>query len=349
MVVSDGNAVKRSDLWEGYDVLCERSIHLRSMKAAGSATGAAHDDRLKVRGATLIGPLQPVERQTLATVVLRRLMEFIDQGSLQPGDPLPPQHELARRLSVSRTVLREAMQGLASLGVIEIRPGSGCYVQERERRLDTDALLEAYTHEAALEVIEARMVIEVELAGLAALRATDDDLQRLEASLARIKRATARGRPTFALTAEFHRLLARTAHNGVLYRLAQLLRRPTLAEGVRVERELPDVAAHEHETHVRLYLAIRDRDEAAARRLMREHLETAHGWEQEIASLRAARQALSDAASPALLSEEPSPPLPSNPHPQPVPHCDGRGEPVHSVRVPPRPSQGERGQGGEGS
>jgi GntR family transcriptional repressor for pyruvate dehydrogenase complex len=293
----------------------------------------------------MIEPLQPVERQTLATVVLRRLMDFIEQGSLRPGDPLPPQHELARRLSVSRTVLREAMQGLASLGVIEIRPGSGCYVQERERRLDTDALLEAYTHETALEVIEARIVIEVELAGLAALRATDDDLQRLETSLARIKRATARRRPTFALTAEFHRLLARAAHNGVLYRVAQLLRRPTLAEGVRVERELPDVAAREHETHVRLYLAVRDRDEAAARRLMREHLETAHGWEQEIASLRAARQASSEAATPALPPVDSILSLPASPHPQPLAPCDERGERDLAAIVPPLPARRE-GAGG---
>jgi GntR family transcriptional repressor for pyruvate dehydrogenase complex len=190
------------------------------------------------------------------------------------------------------------MQGLESLGVIDIRPGSGCYVREPERRLDADALLEAYTHETALEVIEARMVIEVELAGLAALRATADDLKRLETSLARIKRAVARGRPAFQLTAEFHRLLARAAHNSVLNRVSHLLQRPIHAEGVRVEQELPDVSVYEYETHYRLFLAIRDRDEQRARALMREHLEIAHGWEDEIASLRVGRLGLPDAMVP---------------------------------------------------
>jgi DNA-binding FadR family transcriptional regulator len=75
----------------------------------------------------------------------------------------------------------------------------------------------------------------------------------------------------------------------VLYRLSQLLRRPIHAEGVRVEQELPDVARHEYETHYRLYVAIRDHDEQRAQALMREHLEIAHGWEDEIASLRAVR------------------------------------------------------------
>jgi GntR family transcriptional regulator, transcriptional repressor for pyruvate dehydrogenase complex len=231
--------------------------------------------------------LQPVERQTLATAVLRQLLEFIEGGGLCPGDALPPQYELARTLGVSRTVLREAMQGLASVGVVEIRPGSGCYVKEQRPLSDADALVEAYTHESALEVIEARLAIEVELAGLAARRATPDDIERMEVSLARIRRTAARGRPTYQLTAEFHRLLARAAHNGVLYRLAQLLRRPTLAEGVRVEQELPDVPTHEYESHLRLLEAVRDRDEGLARELMRQHLQVAHAWEQEITALRA--------------------------------------------------------------
>ena len=124
------------------------------------------------------------------------------------------------------------------------------------------------------------------MGGAIAARLALDQPKRV-ASLARIKRAVSRGRPTYQLTAEFHRLLARAAHNGVLYRVSQMLLRPTLAEGVRVERELPDVAAQEHETHLRLYMAIRDRDEAAARALMREHLEIAHGWEDEIAALKA--------------------------------------------------------------
>lgn len=238
--------------------------------------------------------LERVERQTLATVVLRRLMGFIESAALQPGDALPPQHELARQLGVSRTVLREAMQGLASVGVVEIRPGSGCYVKEPHRPTDPDALIEAYTHETALELLEARLTIEVELAGLAANRATDEDFARLEQCLLRIKRATVRGRPAYQLTVDFHRLLARAAHNSVLYRVAQLLRGPMLAEGVRVERELPDVPIHEHANHQKLYAALRSGDEQAARAAMKEHLETAHGWEDEIVSLRASR---SDAAS----------------------------------------------------
>jgi GntR family transcriptional repressor for pyruvate dehydrogenase complex len=229
--------------------------------------------------------LQPVERQTLAKVVMERLLEYVQGGSLQPGDALPSQHELARQLSVSRPVLREAMQGLASVGVIEIRPGSGCYVREPDRIVDPDTVFAAFTHETVLELLEARMVVDVELAVLAAQRATEDDLENMERTLERIKRTIARGKPTSQATADFHQALNRAAHNRVLYRMSQLLRQPQIAQGIRVERSLPDIAAHEYDTHRLLYDAVRRRDPAAARQLMREHLEVAHGWEEELAAL----------------------------------------------------------------
>ncbi len=230
--------------------------------------------------------LQPVERQTLATIVMQRLIEYIQGVPLQPGDPLPSQHELARQLSVSRPVLREAMQGLASLGIIEIRPGSGCYVRDPESLADPETLFEALTHEAALELLEARMVVEVELAGLAAQRATDADFQTMEKILARLKRAVARGQSTSGITSDFHQALARSGHNTILCKMAQLLTRPRMAQGIRVEHALPDIMAGEYDSHRLLYDAVRSRDPERARAAMKEHLEIAHGWEDRIAALR---------------------------------------------------------------
>ncbi|MGH2534814.1 MAG: FadR/GntR family transcriptional regulator [Thermomicrobiales bacterium] len=230
--------------------------------------------------------LQPVERQTLAKVVIERLMEYVRGGTFQPGDALPSQHELARQLSVSRPVLREAMQGLATVGLIEIRPGSGCYVRDLDGLADPDTLFEVFTHDAAIEVLEARMVVEVELAALAAERATEADLRQLEAILARLKRAVRRGQATVQITSDFHQALARAGHNSVLYRMAQRLTRPRITQGLRVEHALPDIAAGEYESHRRLYEAVRSGDPVRARAELRQHLEIAHGWEDQIASLR---------------------------------------------------------------
>ncbi|MCC6675217.1 MAG: FadR family transcriptional regulator [Thermomicrobiales bacterium] len=226
--------------------------------------------------------IEPVERRTLAGVVMQRIEDYVRDQPLGPGDPLPSQHELAHQLGVSRPVVREALQGLASRGVLEIRPGSGVYISDPAATPHDDVWLEIATHQAALEALEARMVIEVEMAALAAERATEDDFARMDRVLARIKRASSRGQPVARITGDFHRMLARSCHNSMLYRMSQSLARSLVSQGIRVEQALPDVLAGEYENHLRLREAIASRDPNRARAEMRLHLELAHGWEEQV-------------------------------------------------------------------
>lgn len=233
-----------------------------------------------------IEPLRPVVKTTLTEQVMQRLMDHMQGGRLQPGDALPSQIALAQQLGVSRPVLREAMQRLVSIGMLEIRPGSGCYVGSRRLTPDPDTLFEMATHEAALETLEARLVVEVELAGLAAQRGHERDWQILAAILARLHLAAAAEGETASITAEFHRELARAGHNSVLFKMSQLLSRARAAQGVRIEQALPDVRAGEYGSHLRLYEAVRSGDPEEARREMRHHLEIAHGWEERVSALK---------------------------------------------------------------
>ncbi len=224
----------------------------------------------------------PVERRTLAGVVMQRIEDYVRDRPLGPGDPLPSQHELARQLGVSRPVVREALQGLAARGALEIRPGSGVYVSDPAAMPLEDGRLEIETHEAALEALEARMVLEVEMAALAAERATDDDFARMDQVLARLKRASARQQLVSRITLDFHRALARSCHNSMLYRMSQVFARAQVAQGIRVEQTLPDILAGEYENHLRLRDAVASRDPNRARAEMRHHLEVAHGWEDQV-------------------------------------------------------------------
>jgi GntR family transcriptional regulator, transcriptional repressor for pyruvate dehydrogenase complex len=169
--------------------------------------------------------LRPVERHTLAQQVMQRLVEYVSDGGLKPGDVLPSQHTLSKQLGVSHPVLREAMQGLASAGVLEIRPGSGCYVGRATERANPEVLFEILTHEAAQEALEARLVVEVELAGLAAKRAMESDFHAAERALERLREAVAEGRETSEFTLEFHRILASAGRNTFLQRMSELLDR----------------------------------------------------------------------------------------------------------------------------
>jgi GntR family transcriptional repressor for pyruvate dehydrogenase complex len=232
---------------------------------------------------TLIPPeMAPVERRTLAGVVMQRIEAYVRERSLGPGDPLPSQHDLARQLGVSRPVVREAVQGLAARGLLEIRPGSGVYVSDPTAQPMDDGRLEIETHQDALEALEARMVVEVEMAALAAERATVEDFARMDQVLARLKRASSRQQPTAQITSDFHRMLARSCHNAMLYRMGQLITRARVAQGIRVEQAMPDIAAGEYESHLKLRQAVASRDSQIARAAMRHHLEVAHGWEDQI-------------------------------------------------------------------
>jgi DNA-binding FadR family transcriptional regulator len=181
------------------------------------------------------------------------------------------------------------MQVLAARGVLTIKPGSGCYVSSM---LDAPAetVLETLIHESALEALEARMVIEVELAGLAAKRGNPEDFAAVEAILKRLERAVAQGEDTAIITSDFHRALARAGHNAILFRMSEVLSRSRTDQGLRIEHALPDVRAGELESHRRLFEAVRVGGPEAARAAMREHLELAHGWEEQVAALRDAAQ-----------------------------------------------------------
>ncbi len=233
--------------------------------------------------------LEPVAKQSLSQAVMQSLVTYIKTGPLQPGDALPNQHELARQLGVSRPVLREAMQVLAARGLLTIKPGSGCYVSSL---LDAPAetVLETLIHESALEALEARMVIEVELAGLAAERGAPDDFAMIDVILKRLERAVSQREDTAIITSDFHRELARAGHNAVLFRMSELLSRSRTAQGLRIEHALPDVRAGELESHRKLFEAVRAGGADLARAAMREHLELAHGWEEQVAGLREAAQ-----------------------------------------------------------
>lgn len=235
---------------------------------------------------TMADAFTPVEKVTLTERVVQRLMEHIQSGRMQPGDALPSQYELARMFGVSRPILREAMQGLVSIGLLEIRPGSGCYVGSPRVRPHAETLFEIVTHEAALETLEARMVVEVELAGLASQRGDDRDWRVLETILDRLSIASDTGSETVTITSDFHDALAQAGHNSVLYKMSHLLSRARVAQGVRIEQALPDIKAGEYGSHLRLYQAVRSGDPREARLEMRRHLEIAHGWEDRVSSLK---------------------------------------------------------------
>jgi DNA-binding FadR family transcriptional regulator len=159
--------------------------------------------------------LEPVARASLPTAIADRLRRKIRDGTLAPGQRLPGHRELAQQFSVSVGSLREAISMLVGDGLVETRAGLGTFVSER-------ADLAGGTGGPPLdrgqieELIEARLVLESEVAALAARRASPAEIAELGALVAVMESAAADARRFLDADVDFHLALARATHNRFL-------------------------------------------------------------------------------------------------------------------------------------
>jgi GntR family transcriptional regulator, transcriptional repressor for pyruvate dehydrogenase complex len=216
--------------------------------------------------------LTPAPRRKLTETVAEQLLAAIRK--LPPGTKVPSERELTKELGVGRSTVREALNGLAMLGIVEIRHGQGVYATGEagpaaEPSSITAALERGVTH----EFVEARLIVEVEVAGLAALRRTDEDLARLAAA---IKKQEARLSGDLSalidVAASFNVLLAEAAHNEVLRAMIQSFISLMLERAPKIY-SIEGFAEWDIQEHRGIYEAVRDRNPERARELMRVHIE----------------------------------------------------------------------------
>ena len=233
--------------------------------AAGSSTPPREDRAIALEG-------EPGGRR-LSDVVAAALLAETSSGACSPGDRLPPEREMARRFGVSRTVVREAIRALASRGVVSVRPGSGVFVAGAHASAATESLRLLVLGSAELSyerVHEVRETIEVRVAGLAAERASDDDLASLREALARLDAAVT-GDDYARADGEFHLVVASLAHNQ-LFRIILEAIGDIMTEVRRRVAYVPSARRRVTADHRRIAEAVIRRDAVAAAQAMEEHL-----------------------------------------------------------------------------
>lgn len=219
--------------------------------------------------------LGPIDRgRTLSDRVADRIFEQVIALGLQPGDRLPSVRELEAELQASRTVVREAIRSLAGRGVVRIQPGSGLYVAEASgsaARASVNMILRGSFLVRYDKVKEIRRILEVPIAGFAAVRAMPDDLVAIEEALERQAAAEEDDEVASVADVDFHLRLAYATHNELFPVLLDAMgdimletRLLTLRTAGYFEQGVED--------HRAILAAIQARDSARARRLMREHL-----------------------------------------------------------------------------
>jgi DNA-binding FadR family transcriptional regulator len=205
-------------------------------------------------------------RRNASHQVADALCGMLRSGSYRVGDRLPSEHELGAELGVSRSTVREAVRELSSLGVLEIRHGRGTFVHSLrpDLLLRGDSLLEHPNDRIREELLEVRGIVEPEAAALAAMRATDEEIERLRYDVERLAEAIGRGIvPPEDLG--FHLDLVRATHNAALWRVSGAIISFYQWDGhLPTEQDVID--------HRAIYEAVRDRDAARARQAMHDHL-----------------------------------------------------------------------------
>jgi GntR family transcriptional regulator, transcriptional repressor for pyruvate dehydrogenase complex len=211
----------------------------------------------------------PVERTSTVSSVARRLLDELGSGNFAPGTRLPAERELAATLQVSRSTLREAMAALDILGIIEVRPGSGSYLKANSAELLPQALKWGLMlgQPGAQDLIEVREHLEILAATLAASRATDDDVERLQRFVDGMQVAESVEEFVDADVA-FHLEMATIARNAVLSDILHSVRSLLLAWFDRTLR-VPGTMQATLAEHVAVFEAIKARSPEAAEAAMR--------------------------------------------------------------------------------
>ncbi|MER7212879.1 FCD domain-containing protein [Streptosporangium sp. NPDC000239] len=218
--------------------------------------------------------LNPLTRSPLADQAARTLREQVASGRWPVGTRLPGENELAKQLGVGRSTVREAIRALAGAGMLQTRQGSGVFVVAVRPVEDLRTTLR---RASAVHLFEVRALLEVEAAGLAALRRDDDDLTALDHALAARHAAALGGDEEFvAADVALHAAVVAAAHNPVLTELFSAFE-PALRDGLvdlvrllPLRHDRPDPGA---DSHTALVDAVRRGEAGRASEIMRQEVE----------------------------------------------------------------------------
>jgi GntR family transcriptional repressor for pyruvate dehydrogenase complex len=221
----------------------------------------------------------PRKHRNLAQGVVAHITDSIRAGAMSPGDKLPTESEIMRIIGVSRTVVREAISHLQAAGLVETRHGIGTFVLAPPPATVTLGIDPAtiVTMRDVLAILELRISLETEAAGLAASRRSSDELDALRVALDTFETSARAGGATVPSDVQFHLLIAQASGNryfhDILNHLGTNIIPRARLNSARLAHDDPAVymerVIHEHED---IFNAIRRQDPDSARAAMRIHL-----------------------------------------------------------------------------
>jgi GntR family transcriptional regulator, transcriptional repressor for pyruvate dehydrogenase complex len=229
---------------------------------------------------------EPVVKQSLPDRLARQIRGTIQSGNYRRGDRLPPIVEMAKRFEVGQPSIREALKKLEAMGVVQIRHGAGVFVTRSEEVLvlASPDYAGTVTKKLLLDLIRARIPIEIQSVADAVGRATLEQLQELERLLDEAEQNLDDDERLNALNMQFHSKIAEASGNSVTAQLLTVLHE-LFTEEQRLILGIFGSRKADHQDHLQILEAIARRDGELAVERMRTHLESVHAailrWDPE--------------------------------------------------------------------
>ena len=215
-----------------------------------------------------------VQSSRLYEQIVEQIEQSVQKGDLKPGDQLPAERELAEQFGVSRTAVREAVKALREKGLVEAYPGKGTFItsgSSNPMRQSIDRMMRSAQVDATSSLVEVREILEPEIAALAAVRATEENLNSLRESVAVMDAAKRDPDAYIEADLDFHLELAEAAANPLILSLIDSIVGVLREQRIRIfEVEGgPDRGQYHHK---RILEAMEHQDAEGAREAMRAHL-----------------------------------------------------------------------------
>jgi GntR family transcriptional repressor for pyruvate dehydrogenase complex len=224
---------------------------------------------------TIFKAIESERNGTSSEEVVTQLCDMIQRGELNLGDRLPPERDLAKLLGVSRPTLRAGIRSLVALGVLQSKQGAGTFVVDAADSPTLDgsplqmlAALHGFTSE---EMFETRIALEMTIAGLAAERASSEQIATIADEVAEMFASLDKPEQYLIHDMQFHQTIAAASGNRIMTALMNMVAKilfDTRRKTVKFALDLKESA----EEHRNIYRAIREHNIEAARQAMREHL-----------------------------------------------------------------------------
>jgi len=203
--------------------------------------------------------------------VFEELQQRIRRGDWLPGERMPSISQLAKELNVGAGSIREALRSLQSIGLVKIEHGSGVYVEGTRPSTELSSHFQHVGDGLILALAETRRILEPELASLAAERATEEELMEIEDLVRQMEEDSKRGKDFADLDVLFHRQIAQSARNPILYQTMEGVS-DLFLESRRAILLDPDALLRALRYHALIAEALRQRNAPQARLLMQGHM-----------------------------------------------------------------------------